>query len=246
MSQSQAITMVVAAGEGRESQAHVLLSGNCMNRSLPLFFSWMFTVCATALAVACGIGEAPPKGSPDAGEGSDATSRDGNDGGTTDSGGPAFDAGGAVDVGPLPDAGTVSVVREGGTPISPSAFGQNYWDWVDWSKNGITGLTGTEPLVTALHLNVLRAGGDENDSNSPQPFSPAEIDKFVAYCRMVGAEPILQVPIIANDADGGATTPQTAADMVTYANVTKSYGIRYWEIGNEPDLYGMSYDSGVP
>jgi hypothetical protein len=32
-------------------------------------------------------------------------------------------------------------------------------------------------------------------------------------------------------------TPQTAADMVTYANKTKGYGITYWSIGNEPDVY---------
>jgi hypothetical protein len=34
--------------------------------------------------------------------------------------------------------------------------------------------------------------------------------------------------------------------MVTYANVTKGYGIKYWEIGNEPDLYARTYDAGVP
>ena len=134
---------------------------------------------------------------------------------------------------------TVTLARDGGAPMSPFAFGQNYWDWADWAGDGITGLTGTEAPVAALHLNVIRAGGNNNDSNVPL-FDTSQIDKFVAYCRAVGAEPILQVPLLANDVDGGATTAQNAADMVTYANGTQGYGIRYWEIGNEPDLYTTS------
>jgi hypothetical protein len=138
---------------------------------------------------------------------------------------------------PTSDAGapTVSVTRDGGVPISPFAFGQNYWNWL--SSNGTSGMTGTEPLVTALHLNVVRAGGSNNDTNVPQLFDTNQIDKFVAYCRIVGAEPILQVPLVTSAVDGGASTAQSAADLVTYANVTKGYGIKYWEIGNEPDLY---------
>jgi hypothetical protein len=145
-----------------------------------------------------------------------------------------------------PDAGTVTIQRDAGTPRSPHAFGHNYWDWVDWSDGGVTGLTGTQTLVGALRLDVIRAGGSNNDTNSPQPFDEAQIDAFVAYCRTVGAEPILQVPLIANNIDAGASSPQTAADMVTYANVTKGYGIQYWEIGNEPDLYARTFDAGVP
>ena len=151
----------------------------------------------------------------------------------------------ASDDGGATNLGTVTIARDAGTPISPLAFGQNYWDWVDWSANGVTGLTGTETLVGGIHLNVIRAGGNNNDTNSPQVFDTAQIDKFVAYCRTVGAEPILQVPLIANNVDGGAASAQAAADMVTYANGTKGYGIKYWEIGNEPDLYSTAYDAGT-
>jgi len=138
---------------------------------------------------------------------------------------------------------TVTIVRGQGSPISAFAFGQNYWDWVDWSNSGVTGLTGTETLVTALQLNVIRAGGNNNDTNSPSAFDTSQIDKFVAYCRTVGAEPILQVPLVA-DPDGGPATAQNAADMVTYVNVTMGYDIKYWEVGNEPDLYPTNYDAG--
>jgi hypothetical protein len=154
------------------------------------------------------------------------------------------------DASPAADASapTVTIARAGGTPISPFAFGHNYWDWVDWAGDGITGVTGTEARVKALDLHVLRAGGNINDINGPPPevFDASKIDAFVAYCRAVGAEPILQAPIVGNDVDGGYANAQTAADMVTYANVTRGYGIKYWEIGNEPDLYPRTYDAGVP
>jgi hypothetical protein len=175
----------------------------------------------SGLASACLPGDKPPgQGGPDGGPGGD-------------------------DGAPAPSLGTVGIARDAGVPISPLAFGQNYWDWADWAHDGITGLTGTEPLVGALHVNVLRAGGNNNDANNP-PFDEAQIDRFVTYCRSVGAEPILQVPLVANDVDGGAATPQNAADMVTYANGTKGYGIRYWEIGNEPDLYATAQPAGFP
>ncbi|HEU5102819.1 MAG TPA: hypothetical protein VFU22_27545 [Roseiflexaceae bacterium] len=32
-------------------------------------------------------------------------------------------------------------------------------------------------------------------------------------------------------------TPEQAARSVRYANVQKRYGARFWEVGNEPDLY---------
>jgi hypothetical protein len=145
------------------------------------------------------------------------------------------------------DAGIVSIAREAGIPISPFAFGQNYWDWPDWAGDGNPGLKGTEMRASALGLEVLRAGGTNNDENGPPPaiFDVSQLDAFVAYCRTIGAEPILQVPVV-GDVDAGIPTAQTAADMVTYANVIKGYGIRYWEIGNEPDLYSTTHDAGVP
>ena len=65
----------------------------------------------------------------------------------------------------------------------------------------------------------------------------------MAYARAIGAEPDLQVPIL-DDGSGNPATAQVAADMVTYANVTHGYGIKYWSIGNEPDLYAS--DSAYP
>ncbi|MFD1052469.1 alpha-L-arabinofuranosidase, partial [Kibdelosporangium lantanae] len=59
-----------------------------------------------------------------------------------------------------------------------------------------------------------------------------DFDTFMGGVRRAGGQPI----IIANYGTG---TPQEAADWVRYANVTKGYGAKYWEIGNE--LYGNGH-----
>ncbi|MBP2707702.1 cellulose binding domain-containing protein [Microbispora sp. RL4-1S] len=59
-----------------------------------------------------------------------------------------------------------------------------------------------------------------------------DFDTFMGGVRRAGAQPI----IIANYGTG---TAQEAADWVKYANVTKGYGVKYWEIGNE--LYGNGH-----
>ncbi|MFE6993518.1 cellulose binding domain-containing protein, partial [Streptomyces pharetrae] len=61
-------------------------------------------------------------------------------------------------------------------------------------------------------------------------------DAFMGTVRATGAQPIL----IANYGSG---TPEEAAGWVRYANVTKDYDAKYWEIGNE--IYGNGhYGSG--
>jgi alpha-L-arabinofuranosidase len=51
-----------------------------------------------------------------------------------------------------------------------------------------------------------------------------------------GATPILTVNYGSNTSGNGGGTPAFAAAWVQYANVTKGYGVKYWEIGNE--VYG--------
>ncbi|GAA3453856.1 cellulose binding domain-containing protein [Dactylosporangium matsuzakiense] len=66
-----------------------------------------------------------------------------------------------------------------------------------------------------------------------------EFDPFVAMVKAAGATPIIT-------ANYGSGTPQEAADWVRYANVTKGYGIKYWEIGNElygNGLYGANWET---
>lgn len=77
-------------------------------------------------------------------------------------------------------------------------------------------------------VSLLRfPGGNWGDQNN---IRPEMIDFFIIQCRAVGAEPSIHVRVV----DG---TPEQAAELVRYANITKEYNIKYWYIGNEPNLY---------
>jgi hypothetical protein len=52
-----------------------------------------------------------------------------------------------------------------------------------------------------------------------------DFDHYMTMVRAAAAQPI----VIANYGSG---TAQEAADWVCYANVTKGYGVKHWEIGN--------------
>jgi hypothetical protein len=69
--------------------------------------------------------------------------------------------------------------------------------------------------------------GNWGDRNN---IRPEMIDFFMIQCRAVGAEPSIHVRL----RDG---TPEAAAELVRYANIEKDYNIRYWYIGNEPNLF---------
>jgi alpha-L-arabinofuranosidase len=56
-----------------------------------------------------------------------------------------------------------------------------------------------------------------------------DFDTFMGTVRTAGTQPIITV-------DYGSGTPDEAASWVRYANVTKGYGVKYWEVGNE--VYG--------
>lgn len=138
---------------------------------------------------------------------------------------------GTTDGGAVTLDGTVSISTTTRAAVLPTAIGFNYWSWT----YGAT-LAGTEDAITAIAPGVLRIGGHNNDWNGPTPFDDTELDAALAYARRVGAEPIIQVPILA-DVTGALPTASVAAAMVRHANVTGSAGVKYFSIGNEPDLY---------
>ncbi len=111
--------------------------------------------------------------------------------------------------------------------INGTIYGQNYWSWIEGWGDTVNGALG---LAQSLGIKVLRAGGGNNDRQDPESFDSRQVDEFISYCQAVGAEPILQVPILSGNANN-------AANIVAYCNITKGYNIKYWEIGNEPDLY---------
>jgi hypothetical protein len=106
-------------------------------------------------------------------------------------------------------------------PISPYVYGTNDGPWL--VVNPIL----DDQVVAAKLTMVSFPGGNWGDENDLQQF---QIDDFIAYCRKIGAEPRIVVRL-----KGG--TPEKAAELVKYANVTMGYGVKYWGIGNEPDLY---------
>lgn len=68
-------------------------------------------------------------------------------------------------------------------------------------------------------------------------------DAFMGVARSVGATPIITVNYGSNQSGNGGGDPNYAAAWVRYANVTKNYDVRYWEIGNE--VYGNGQYGGA-
>ena len=104
--------------------------------------------------------------------------------------------------------------------ISPYVYGSNL---------GLYGVIppAMMPQAQVLGMKYLRFGGGDSDRRDVQKSS---LDLFVYQARQLGAEPAMTVRLL-----GG--TPEQAADLVRYANVEKDYNIRYWSIGNEPNLF---------
>jgi hypothetical protein len=150
--------------------------------------------------------------------------------GASGSGGTSSSGGASTPIDPSVPRLVVSASNPGARQTSLSA---NYWMWPSAYADDVSG---TEQAIAPLAPALLRMGGYNNDANLPMPFDDAELDRAVAYARAIGAEPLVQVPLLA-DVDGSKPTATTAANMVAYANVTSGYGIKYFSIGNEPDLY---------
>ncbi len=105
--------------------------------------------------------------------------------------------------------------------VSSLVYGSNTGPWQSITKADLS-------LIQNAGFTIFRfPGGSYVDENAP---SHSALDEFIAMCRQVNAEPMVQVKLV-------NSKPETAAAMVKYANVDKGYGIKYWSIGNEPSLY---------
>ena len=142
--------------------------------------------------------------------------------------GPAAPAGPAVNV-------TVNA-QEGLGTIPSTGYGLNSAVW-DSQMN----VPQVQDLLQQAGVGMMRYPGGsygdiynwQNNTATGGFVAPGtDFDSFMGTVKKIGAQPI----IIANYGTG---TPQEAAAWVQYANVTKGYGAKYWEIGNE--LYGNGY-----
>jgi hypothetical protein len=133
--------------------------------------------------------------------------------------------------------GQVTVnARAGLGSVGDAAVGVNHAVWDQY--------LGTDPvadLMKTAGVQLMRYPGGSyadiyhwRDNTAPGGYvAPnTDFDHFMAGVGRAGAQPM----VIANYGTG---TPQEAADWVRYANVTKGYGVKYWEIGNE--LYGNGH-----
>lgn len=105
--------------------------------------------------------------------------------------------------------------------LSPYVYGANY---------GPLQVVTVDLIDAAIDsgINILRfPGGRWGDLND---IRPQQIDDFIRVCRMIGAEAIIHVRL-----EHG--TPEAAAELVRYTNIEKEYNVRYWSIGNEPNLF---------
>ncbi|MFL5754008.1 MAG: T9SS type A sorting domain-containing protein [Bacteroidia bacterium] len=75
---------------------------------------------------------------------------------------------------------------------------------------------------------MVRYGGIGPDKNMPTNY---QYIRMIDSIRANGMEPVIQVPYY-----NGRYTAQQAANIVQYINVTKGRNVKYWIIGNEPNL----------
>jgi hypothetical protein len=122
---------------------------------------------------------------------------------------------------PTPAAGLFVDAGSDRGAISPLVYGSNYGPWLAVPFD-------LRSKVADLKLTTLTFPGgnwgDENDITTDQ------IDQFMDFCKMIGAAPRVVVRL-------KNSTPEAAADLVKYANVTNKYAIKYWGVGNETDLF---------
>ena len=108
-------------------------------------------------------------------------------------------------------------------PISPYLYGTNYGPMHAVPLEMM-------PLVENAGFTVLRfPGGAWTDTVDMKPF---QIDMLMTFAKQVGAMPTISVRML-----GGK--PETAAELVRYTNIEKKYGVTYWSIGNEPNIYTL-------
>jgi hypothetical protein len=105
--------------------------------------------------------------------------------------------------------------------VSPLVYGTNYGPWLFVPLE-------MQPKVKDAGLKIIRfPGGNWGDQNDIDNYN---LDQFVAYAKQWGAEPMINVRL-------EDSTPEVAAELVKYVNVTQGYKVRYWAIGNEPNYF---------
>ncbi|HWG90455.1 MAG TPA: hypothetical protein VNZ52_06345 [Candidatus Thermoplasmatota archaeon] len=131
----------------------------------------------------------------------------------------------------------------GGAPIPTDKrlLGTNLWYGTGWwpkkDPDWVAMLKAMDPGVLrwpAGHPSQHYCFDPENDGTGfpgchGPVYSGKQFEAFVNLSREVGGEPLVGV----NVKEG---SPEMAAAMVRYLNVEKGLKVKYWHLGNEPDL----------
>lgn len=109
--------------------------------------------------------------------------------------------------------------------ISPYVLGVNHGPWSD------LGLANIEPAKVAGVTFLRWPGGNYGDTVN---VTPLMVDNFIAQARnLIHAEPSISIRLPNNN-------PESAAAVVRYTNIDKKYGVKWWSIGNEPNLFSKN------
>ncbi|OGX87042.1 hypothetical protein BEN47_12070 [Hymenobacter lapidarius] len=124
-------------------------------------------------------------------------------------------------------------------PISPYLAGQNAWLPTALGSQVFNGqLDRLWPMVQQSKVRMVRIGGNGVNSNL---VTNAQYIALIDSIRRIGAEPMVQV----SEGRGRFTAAQ-AAQVVQHVNITMQRNIKYWIIGNEPDLNNASHPNPTP
>lgn len=123
--------------------------------------------------------------------------------------------------------------------ISPYLAGQNAWLPTALGTQVFNGqLDRLWPVVRQSKVQMIRIGGNGVNSNL---VTNAQYIALIDSVRRIGAEPMVQV----SEGRGRFTAAQ-AAQVVQHVNITMGRNIKYWIIGNEPDLNNASHPNPTP
>jgi hypothetical protein len=142
---------------------------------------------------------------------------------------------------------SVSVTTTTGAPGISPYFGINAWMPYQIGAHKYNGKLETKWTdIQASGVRIMRYGGNGVDHYAdptwvdPNDSAKSTLSQYVAMVdamRSRGIEPILQVPVY-----GSTYSASQAADIVSYVNVTNGRAVKYWVIGNEPDLDSGAYN----
>lgn len=65
-----------------------------------------------------------------------------------------------------------------------------------------------------------------------------DFDEFIDQCRKAGIEPLIVINVMSHKYRNGPSLDElreAAVEWVRYANVTRDYGVKYWQLGNEQE-----------